>query len=90
MQNDVAHGVLVEDMKGYRAVVQALSDELKEAQRDRNIQCAVIQEMEGHIQIINEKQKELGVEARKGWNEEREMGETERAKKGTRRMRDVT
>jgi hypothetical protein len=45
----VVQGVLVEELKGYRALIQALSDELKETQRDRHRQLAIIQEMQGQL-----------------------------------------
>lgn len=72
-----------EELKGYRAVIQALSSELKEARKERQTQILVIQELQGKVQNIGGEVKDVGEEtrrmgmmlktagedARKGWEE---------------------
>ncbi len=64
-QNVELQGTLGEELKGYRAVIQALSGELKEAQKDRQIQTMIIQDLRGKIQNIGGEVKEVGEEARR-------------------------
>lgn len=44
-QEEMVQDVVMEELKGYRAVIQALGDELRETQRDRQTQLSVINEM---------------------------------------------
>lgn len=104
-QNMELQGTPVEVLKGYRAVIQALSGELKEAQKDRQIQTMIIQDLRGKIQNIGSEVKEVGEEARRmgemvkiageeakaGWDEARKgWEEVKRAREEAQLAREET
>ena len=73
---------IMEEFRGYRAVIQAMGSELKEAKRDRQAQLGVIQSLQELV-------KEAGEEGRKGWDEARKGWEEARtAREETRLARE--
>jgi hypothetical protein len=67
--------ILVEEIKGYRAVIQTLSSELKEAQKDRQTQIAIIHELRTIAVDAHEEARKGRDDARKGWEELRKARE---------------
>ncbi len=95
VQNETFQSIRVEELKEYRAVIQALGNELREAQRDRHAQATVSLDIQGKLQMMDEKQKELGDEAKKGLNAAREGWAEEKkarleAKKGWEEVKKAT
>ena len=82
---------IMEEFRGYRAVIQAMGGELKEAQRDRQAQISVIQDLQEIVKEAREEGRKGWEEARKGWEEARTAREEVRlAREETKQARDET